>query len=176
MKHEIIEATLPKKYKLPEPILAICEYHEQHGYPISGCFELSDYGVETLKGWFPEDPETYEQFIPFGRGACGDVYAVWVFGPASSEESPVVMFGSEGELPVLAANPKEFCRLLCLGYSEIGLESPTSAPSDFDETRQFRDFMTARYGFTMPENASSIIDAARQASPDFEAFVTSKQK
>lgn len=176
MNPEQIEATFPLGHRLPKPIVSICEYLTAHGYPISGCFEMSKIGMDDLMGWFPNDPKTYQQFLPFGRGACGDVYAIWLHHvDISPENAPVVMFGSEGTLVVLASSPLEFCRLLCLGYSEIGLDDPTSAPGDYDETAPFRQFMIERYGFDLPATAEPIIAAATVSAPDFAAFVITNQ-
>jgi hypothetical protein len=177
MKPALIEATFPLGHRLPEPIVRVCEYLSTHGYPISGCFELSQIGMDDLMTWFRNDPEAYQQFLPFGRGACGDVYAIWIHDVGiSPEDAPVVMFGSEGELAVLASTPLEFIRLLCLGYSEIGLDDPASVPRDYDETAQFRQFMVQRYGFELPPNAESIITSAVASAPDFAAFVAAKQR
>lgn len=176
MKPEKIEATFPLGHWLPEPIVAICQFLEAHGYPISGCFELSLIGMDDLRGWFRDQPQVSHQFLPFGRGASGDVYALWLHAPEVLPESaPVVMFGSEGELPVIASSAREFCRLLCLGYSEIGLDDPSSTPQDFDETEPFRRFMLERYGFSLPETAEPIMSAARDSAPSFADFVAANQ-
>ena len=170
-----IEATYPKGHRLPRPIVDLCSFLQHHGYPISGCFELSTIGMDDLKCWFRDDPASYEQFLPFGRGASGDVYALWLTNEFSPEHAPIVMFGSEGELEVLATDPEQFCRLLCLGYSEIGLDDPTTQPTDYDETAPFRQFMVERYGFQLPATAAPIIDAARTAFPSFKTWVESRQ-
>ena len=176
MKAEQIEATFPLGHRLPEPIVSICQFLETNGYPISGCFELSLIGMNDLKGWFPDRPEVYQQFLPFGRGACGDVYALWLHGSGvQPDTAPVVMFGSEGELLVLASSALEFCRLLCLGYSEIGLDDPSSAPSDFAETEPFRRYILERYSFTLPETAAPIMAAAKASAPSFADFVVANQ-
>jgi hypothetical protein len=170
-----IEATFPQGHRLPCPIVDLCTFLERNGYPISGCFEISKIGIDDLKGWFQNDLSSYEQFLPFGRGACGDVYALWLTDGLSPEQAPVVMFGSEGELEVLASDAEQFCRLLCLGYSEIGLDDPTTKPADFDETEPFRRFMVERYGFEFPATAAPIIDAARTSFPSFKTWVESRQ-
>lgn len=88
--------------------------------------------------------------------------------------APVVMFGSEGQLEVLSTNAEQFCRLLCLGYSEIGLDDPASEPEDFQETEPLRRFMVKRYGFQIPETAGPIIAAAAAAYPTFGSWVESR--
>ncbi|GAA5136914.1 hypothetical protein GCM10023213_12770 [Prosthecobacter algae] len=170
-----IEATFALGHRLPPPVVDICAFLDVQGYPISGCFELSKIGVESLKGWFRKDPLAYQSFLPFGRGACGDVYALWLTEGLSPDAAPVVMFGSEGALVVIATDAKEFCRLLCLGYSEIGLDDPASCPAAFDETEPFRRFMQARYGFQLPATAESIMSAAAGRFPAFKDWVLERQ-
>ena len=173
MKPADIEATFPNSHRLPRPIVDICGFLEGNGYPISDCFELSTIGMDDLKGWFASDPSAYNQFLPFGRGACGDVYALWLMDDLTPEEAPVVMFGPEGELEVLALDSEQFCRLLCLGYSEIGLEDPAAAPTDFDETEPFRRFVLDRYDFQLPTTALPIIEDAKARFPSFRSWVES---
>jgi hypothetical protein len=175
MKCTDIEATFPGGHRLPRPIVDICSFLETNGYPISGCFELSTIGMADLREWFRKQPSVCEQFLPFGRGACGDVYALWLTGDLAPDCAPVVMFGGEGELEVLASDAEQFCRLLCLGYSEIGLDNPADEPSEFDEAEPFRRFMLARYNFELPENAVPIIDDARALFPSFKKWVENRQ-
>ena len=170
-----IEATFPGGQRLPRPIVDICSFLEHHGYPISGCFELSADGMDALRAWFRDESAPYEQFLPFGSGASGDIYALWLAKQLAPEHAPVVMFGSEGELEVLASDPEQFCRLLCLGYSEIGLDDPTSKPTDFDETAPFRNFMLERYAFELPATAAPIVDAAKAAFPSFKTWITNRE-
>jgi len=166
-----IEATFPNGQKLPDAIRTICQFLDSKGYPISGCFELSTIGIDDMNHWFRRTPSAVDQLLPFGRGACGDVYALWLTEGLAPVEAPVVMFGSEGELRVLACNSLEFCRLLCLGYSELGLEDHSVPGTEYVETQPFRDYMVRRYGFDLPENGAAIIRSAAARFPGFEAWV-----
>lgn len=166
-----IEATYPAGQTLPEPLRALCAFLDEHGYPLSGCFELSTIGLEDLNHWFKKTPHATEEFLPFGRGACGDVYAIWLTEQRTPQDAPVVIFGSEGELKALAVTSLEFCRLLCFGYSELGLEDHTGPGEEFEEARPLRDFMIQRYGFELPENGAVIIDEAQKQFPGFKAWV-----
>lgn len=171
-----IEATFPNGQKLPQPIRYICEYLERQGYPISGCFELSVIGVADLRGWFKDDPSACDSFLPFGRDACGVVYALWLVDGLPPEAAPVVMFGSECALEVLAVDAEQFVRLLCLGYSEIGLNDPEELPTDYDEAAPFRRFMLNRYSFSLPRTAAAIVDEARARYPGFAEWVQSRRR
>jgi len=168
-----IESTFYMGQVLPDPISKICEFLDKNDYPISGCFELSTIGVDDLKGWFKKTPSAVDILLPFGRGACGDVYSVWLINNLEPEEAPIVMFGSEGTLSVLAKNAKEFCKLLCLGCSEVGLDDHTLVGDDFAETKPFRDFILGKYEFELPKTGAQIIEEANQAFPEFTKWVES---
>jgi hypothetical protein len=171
-----IESTFASGQKLPEPIVDICRFLSVHGYPISGCFEISKIGMFDVKAWFKKNESAQAALLPFGRGACGDVYAIWLTDDLSPEEAPVIMLGSEGQLEVLASSPREFCRLLCLGYSEIGSDDPSSPPTDYEETKAFRDFMQQKYHFDLPQTADLIIQAAQTRFPNFAQWVETNQE
>ncbi len=171
-----IEATFPSKHRLPEPISDICRFVSTHGYPISGCFEISKIGMSDVRAWFRDDAAAQAAFLPFGRGACGEVYAIWLTEGLTPERAPVIMLGSEGQLEVLAVDSREFCRLLCLGYSEIGSDDPDSTPSDFAETEPFRDFIQEKYHFDLPATARHIVEMASSRFPKFVDWVEAHQK
>ena len=88
-----IEATFPGEHPLPHPVAEICNFLEAHGYPISGCFELSILGTDDLDRWFEDNPSVHDQLLPFGKGASGNVYALWLTDGLPSEHAPVVMLG-----------------------------------------------------------------------------------
>ncbi len=170
MIQEEIEKTLPSGKILPEAIVYICKFLDENDYPISGCFELSKIGMESMNYWFRNNLQAVEELIPFGRGACGDVYCLWLTQGLQAEEAPVVMFGSEGELSVLSKNAKEFCKLLCLGYSEIGLDDHTVPGEEYEETGAFRSYILGKYDFSLPETGALIIQQANEAFPNFKEW------
>lgn len=171
MNPDEIEKTFPSEQKLPEPIVHICKYLSLNGYPVSGCFELSTIGMECLTDWFPRTPSALNELMPFGRGACGDIYSLWLTDNLTPEESPVVMFGSEGELVVLAINSLEFCRLLCLGYSEVGLVDHSVPGEDFEETKPFREYFQKIYQLDIPTIGDTIIKDANSKFPAFAEWM-----
>lgn len=171
-----IEATFPDKHRLPEPIVDICRFVTAHGYPVSGCFEVSKIGMHDVRAWFRDDADAQAAFLPFGRGACGEVYAIWLTEGLASDGAPVIMLGSEGQLEVLATDSREFCRLLCLGYSEIGTDDSDSPPGDFEATKPFRDFIQAKYHFDLPLTARSIVEQASLRFPSFAEWIEFRQK
>ena len=166
-----IEGTFYNGQSLPKAIAHICDYLDLNGYPISGCFELSSIGMDDLRGWFKINPKALDELLPFGRGACGDVYSLWLTNQLDPENAPVVMFGSEGELSVLSKNAKEFCMLLCLGYSELGLDDHSKVGDDYGETAGFRDYIQKIYDFKLPNTAQNNITEANTVFPAFSKWV-----
>jgi hypothetical protein len=166
-----IENTFPNGHRLPRDIAALGDFLDQNGYPISGCFELSLIGMDDLQHWFKRDPSVAENFLPFGRGATGDVFAIWLQYGRPTEECPVVMFGSEGLLIAVSNCARDFIRLLCLGYSEIGYCDLTIKGEDYDETKTLRHYVADLFGYDIPENGQEILAAASYYSAAFEAFV-----
>jgi hypothetical protein len=175
MDPEAIEATFPHGHRLPAPLVDLCEFEQAHGYPISGCFELAQDGMASLAGWFRKEPDAWQHFLTFGNGASGDIYALWLTEGLAPEQAPVVMFGSEGDLVVLACDAEDFCRLLCLGYREVGYHDPASPPDDFDEAEPLRRFMIARRGYSLPATGEGIAAAAAARFPGFEEWVLDRQ-
>lgn len=176
MIQEEIEKTFDLKEKLPEAIIKICEFLDMNGYPISGCFELSPLDKkEWSMDWLGKEANIINFLRPFGRGASGDVYLLWLINNISLENAPVVMFGSTGEAKVLASNSLEFCKLLCLGYNEVGLEdhSVPSNKADYEEAKLFREYMITIYSFSLPEIGDEIINKAQKKFPNFENWVES---
>ncbi|WP_049723845.1 hypothetical protein [Gilvimarinus polysaccharolyticus] len=170
MIQDRIEGTFRDGKRLPKAIAHICDFLDKHDYPISGCFELSAIGMDSMDYWFRNNPQAVDSLIPFGRGACGDVYCVWLTDNLPAESAPIVMFGSEGELSVLAKTSEDFCKLLCLGYSEVGLEDHSKPGDDFEKTEPFRSYIMNIYSFTLPDTGDAIINSANKAFPNFKEW------
>ncbi len=166
-----IEQTLPNGHRLPKEIFAIGDFLDQNDYPISGCFELSLIGMDDLHHWFSRDPSVADNFLPFGRGATGDVFAIWLQDGLPVEGCPVVMFGSEGLLIAVSKSSRDFLRLLCLGYDEIGYCDFTQRGEEYDEAAPLRQYVDRVFGYDIPENGQGIVDAASHYNATFESFV-----
>ena len=173
MLSDTVESKLPTGIALPESIRFLCDYLDLHGYPLSGCFEISTIGDEDIREWFPNDPEMQQNFAVFGRGSTGSTYAIWLREGADAVESPVVVLGSEGDLMVLATNCIQFCRLLGCGYNELEWDDLTKPSTEWDETQPLRDWLTDRLKLDFPMIGAEIVSQAQQRFPDFQSFVQS---
>jgi hypothetical protein len=167
MLADVVQSNFPEGVKLPDCLRAVCDYLDAHGYPLSGCFEVCDWGRKDAEGWFPNDAQTRSKVAIFGRGSTGSSYALWLVPNADPDEAPVVLFGSEGEFIVLASNAFEFCRLLGLGYDEVESDDLAAPPAEWQETAGLRNWLAARFAIDFPERGEPIAQAARERHPGF---------
>jgi hypothetical protein len=167
MLADVVQSNFPDGVKLPDCLRALCDYLDARGYPLSGCFEICDWGQKDAEGWFPNDPATRRQVAIFGRGATGSSYALWLVPNADPDEAPVVLFGSEGEFIVLASNAFEFCRLLGLGYTEVESDDLSAPPAEWTETSTLRSWLAERFPIDFPATGEPIAGIARERYPDF---------
>lgn len=166
-----VKTNFPSGIMMPDTIQALCEYLDVHGYPMSGCFEISTIGNDDMQAWFPNDAAMQDRFAVFGRGSTGSVYAIWLQDDANATSSPVVVLGSEGDLLVLATDSAEFCRLLGCGYNEVEWEDLTKPSPEWDDTKRLRDWLGGRFNMDFPKTGELIVAAAHKRYPDFPAFI-----
>lgn len=170
-----VESKFPPNVPLPLGVRTLCDFLDQNGYPISGCFEISTIGDDDMAAWFPNDTEMQHRFAVFGRGSTGSVYALWLHDGNDPNSAPVVVLGSEGDLLVLATDCLEFCRLLGCGYDELEWDDLTKPSPSSDAAQPLRDWLTERLNLDCPSVGSAIVSAARERYRDFGDFVRAWQ-
>lgn len=124
---------------------------------------------EWLRAWTGNDLVAAEQFKVFGEDGTGGFAAFWLVGQEGSLlEQPIVFFGSEGELGVVASNFNAYLWLLAAGigpYEAVSYGAELALGSE-----EFRTFAL--------ENAvdderlpSEILNEAKLRYPDFEETI-----
>lgn len=171
MLADVVQSNFPAGVKLLDFLRAVCDYVETHSYPVSGCFEICNWGRKDAEGWFPNDAATQSQVAIFGRGSTGSSYALWLTPNPNPDEAPVVVFGSEGEFVALASNAFEFCRLLGLGYDEVEYDDLSVPPTEWAQTAGLRSWLTERYQIDFPPNGEEIVRRAREQHPGFSDWM-----
>ncbi len=166
-----VHSKFPPNVALPIGVRTLCDYLDAHGYPLSGCFEISTIGDDDMAAWFPNDTEMQRRFAVFGRGSTGSVYSIWLRDGNDAENAPVVVLGSEGEMLVLATDCSEFCRLLGCGYDELEWDDLTKPSPTYETTQPLRDWLKARMNIDCPHTGADIVAAATERYPDFADFI-----
>lgn len=175
MLADAVQSNFPDGVKLPDCLRAVCDYLDMYGYPVSGCFEICDWGRKDAEGWFPNDPATRSQVAIFGRGSTGSSYALWLVPNPNPDEAPVVLLGSEGDFVVLASNAFEFCRLLGVGYGEVESDDLSALPTESAETAGLRKCLAERFGIDFPATGEDIARIARERHPRFGEWMRAWQ-
>lgn len=173
MLADYVESKFPNGIRLPKVIRILCDFIDTNGYPLSGCFEISTIGDDDMRAWFPTDMRMQQSFAVFGRGSTGSVYAIWLQDGTDVESSPIVVLGSEGELLVMATDPKQFCRLLGCGYNELEWDDLSKPSAEWADANLLRQWFDDRMEIDFPAVGAEIISAARTQYPDFPLFIQS---
>jgi hypothetical protein len=173
MLADSIQAKFPKGIRMPDELRRLCAFAEEHGNPVSGCFELVP---DTAEAWFG-DAETASRFAVFGNGPDGSLIALWLYRDMAPSQTPVVNLGSEGDDNiVIASNIREFLKLLGVGYSEFGPSYLAGEPDDPDSASDLRDWLAEEFGIEAPSTAAPILAEAQQLHPDIGAWIKTWQQ
>jgi hypothetical protein len=118
-------------YKLPIDLVKLYEFQQEYGSETySECFGLTITNDKTgIKTW-SEEEEFYNSFIEFsGANGSGSSYAYWLIDK-DLNNCPIVVFGDEGGIHVVAENIRRLIHLLTLD-TEISV--------DFDYAYFYKD-------------------------------------
>lgn len=126
---------------------------------------------EWLRGWTGNESVNADSYKVFGQDGTGGLAAIWsVRTGRPLLEQPIVFFGSEGELGVVASCFNDYLWLLAQGigpYEAIAYGAERSR-----ECEDFKDF-AHRYAPEKKRPAQEILEAAKREFPDFEANIRS---
>lgn len=109
-------------YAIPEDLLKLYEFEQEFSAETySECFGLTITNEKTgIKTW-SEKEEFYNSFIEFaGANGSGSSYAYWVIDN-DLKNCPIVVFGDEGGIHVIAENTRKLIHLLTLD-TEISVD------------------------------------------------------
>ena len=165
-----LRQSFPNSLSFPPELEQLCAWQEQHGYPISGDFQLQiDEEHDVIGNWFGTE-EIVDRFGVFGAGPDGSLYAIWW---QEDGRCPIVHLGSEGQNNfVLAEDMTQFLCLLAIGYREIGFDDLSATPQPHGVNPAFQQWVTTTFNVTIPRTGSEITDPARQAHEDFQSWIT----
>lgn len=119
------------KYALPTDLVKLYEFEQKYGpETYSECFGLTITEDKTgIKTW-SEKEEFYNSFIEFaGANGSGSSYAYWLINE-DLNDCPIVVFGDEGGIHIVAENISTLIHLLTLD-TEISV--------DFDSAYFYKD-------------------------------------
>ncbi|MAC98534.1 SMI1/KNR4 family protein [Pseudomonas abyssi] len=124
---------------------------------------------EWLSAWTGNPQANTDAYLVFGQDGTGGYAAIWcIRNNADLLSQPIVFFGSEGELGIIASNFSDYLWVLASGYG------PYEAVSYLNDGRpknpEFAYF--AEQNSTTPSrSASAIVASAKAEFPGFESSI-----
>ncbi|MFI6694732.1 hypothetical protein ACIBLA_23810 [Streptomyces sp. NPDC050433] len=148
------------------------EFYDQQPCFSDG-FEMYEYGQpdDVFIHWLdmagsqdPELPGHLARLVYFAQATgSGSFYALWRCDDrADLATLPVIRFGDEGDLDVVAIGLRDLFRLLALDDEWFAPDED----EDDDRSMDHHDYviwLRRTFGLTRPENPSTILDAASEA-------------
>ena len=132
-------------------------------------FQSAEDNTAWIRAWTGNPALTGAEYRVFGQDGTGGYAAFWLVRPgALLLDQPIVFFGSEGELGVVASCFTDYLWLLAGGVgpyeaSQDGAEGEHAAPPALAA-------FAVRHGGT-PRLPVEVLSAARSEFPDFEATI-----
>ncbi|WP_430401672.1 hypothetical protein [Fluviicola sp.] len=137
-----------------------------------------------IKSW-SEDEAFLERLFPFAQAnGSGSIYAVWNDGSSKAfNELPVVVFGDEGGVHVVAENLLALLQLLTFD-SEISVDHEEvyfyKDEEDYEESEghaSYKNWLKEQFGLEPIENPDELIERAQEKyKADFDSWFTTYYK
>jgi hypothetical protein len=118
---------------------------------------------------YSEAPDFLNRFIEFAQAdGTGSTYAIWLNESRDSiDECPVVVFGSEGGVHVVARNLAEWFQVLSydvepmVDHDSVYYYKDTADYSPSNGIDEYRGWLANRLGLNPIENADSVVEVAK---------------
>jgi hypothetical protein len=166
-----LRRNFPPRVTVPDRLRELLKFQSRSREWYTGYFELDEW-VYGNAAWFAGDTDAAKQFVVFGHGPDGSLYALWLYPGRMVADAPVVFLGSEGtDCGLLARDLDEFLGLLAVGAGELGFAVSRGgefAPeSPAPRLEEFRTWLRASFGIVSPPDPMAVVAAARSNHPDF---------
>lgn len=124
--------------------------------------------TDWIRSWTGNGELDGDAFRVFGQDGAGGLVALWLIRPGRAlVDQPVVFFGSEGELGVLATELAGFLWLLADG---LGPHEAVFGPDEEPRVNPELTAIAERFA-PGPRRAAAVIETAAAEFPDFESTI-----
>jgi hypothetical protein len=126
---------------------------------------------EWFRLWTGNAEADASEYMIFGQDGTGGYAAVWLTRDEKDLlAQPIVFFGSEGEMGVVAQNFSDYLWLLASGYGPY--ETVTQVNDERGANLEFLDF-ARQHATTSQRKPSQIFATTKLEFPDFEEQILS---
>lgn len=157
-------------YEIPDDLKKLFDFQSEYDGDFSECFYMHSIDKTGLKTWSEADT-FYNSFIEFATAnGSGSSYAYWLID-TDLNNCPIVVFGDEGGIHVIAENTRKLIHLLTYD-TEISVDFDSAyffKDEDYYEESSYKDefqeWVTAQFGFQpidSDEAADEIVNEAKE--------------
>jgi len=145
-------------HPLPNTLVELIKFIDQYkGESFADSFYLNDDIEEDFFESWLDNGETdaekrkeyAEHMLVFANAdGTGSSYAMWIQeGNTNLEEAPIIFYGSEGEIEIVAQNLKELIKILSWGTEAIGFYHYADNDDDDEDYDYYKQFLEYRPNF-----------------------------
>ena len=132
-------------------------------------FQSADDNATWIRAWTGNQELDGSEYRVFGQDGTGGYAAFWIVREGQPlEEQPIVFFGSEGELGVVARHLGDYLWLLAGGFGP--LEAIAYPDADRELNMEIAD-LAARHAPAHEKSGRDVIRLVKEEFPDFEANI-----
>ncbi|QLI83289.1 SMI1/KNR4 family protein [Chitinibacter fontanus] len=124
-----------------------------------------------FRAWTGSPDASGAEFLIFGQDGTGGLAAIWhIRDNEDLLSQPIVFFGSEGEMGVVAQNFSDYLWVLASGHGPLeAIAYPDDARSENPDFKAFAE----RFASTPPKRLSNIVEVAKAEFSFFEKGIES---
>ncbi len=132
-------------------------------------FYSKEESAEFMRSWTGNSELDGSEYLLFGQDGSGGMSAFWLIRNVENIlQQPIVFFGSEGELVVVAQSFKDYVWLLASGNGASDAQS--DGCMEQSESQRFKRFAMEHYPDDY-RSCSDIVKSANSEFPDFESML-----
>lgn len=166
-----------KNFEIPEELINLVNFQNSIGDDenFSDQFYIGrDYSDKSgIKG-YSDDEEFTTLVIEFAMAdGTGSTYAFWVVDKNENlAEAPILAFGSEGGIHIVAKNIKELLEILTfdvepsIGWDEIYFYKDEDDYEPSEKIEEYRSWVLENYGIEITEDPDEIVKKAQKIYED----------
>jgi hypothetical protein len=164
------DRTLPAA--LAEANALTYDYNEGNGVDFEPYPEFisPEDNANWIRAWTGNSDLDGSEYRVFGQDGTGGYAAIWLARDGDLAEQPIVFFGSEGELGIVARHLGDYLWLIAGGF---GPAEAVAYPESDREIDMEKAELAARHAPQHEKSAREVIQLARGEFPDFEESIRS---
>jgi hypothetical protein len=156
-------------YAVPPELAKLLAFQDEHGFEgYAECFGLLVDNQAGLKSW-SKDEQFLSRLMPFAQATGGgSFYALWSDGQATAtSDMPVVVFGDDGGVHVVAENVRGLLQVLTYGVEPMVDFDRVSyyKSKDFeppDAANEYQSWLETELGLPAVSDADAVVALAQK--------------